>query len=493
MQTQTSNQQQNPLGKENINKLIIKFSTPAIFGMVISSLYNFIDRIFIGNSPDLGQNGLAGITIGFPLMIILMAFGILCGIGGSTLFAMKLGEGKSEEAEKALGNATLMLIVLGFIFSVLGQIFLKPLVILFGASPEVMPYTIEYMRVIFFGSIFQIGSLGLNNFVRADGSPKIAMITMLIGAIINIILDPIFIFGLRMGMSGAALATVIAQGVSFIWIIFYFRGKRRRQKLTLRIMKPDWPIITQISRLGLPGFLLQLVNSLLTTFLNRNLQAYGGDIAISGMGIVNSLQALFLMPVIGLKQGIVPIVSFNYGAGLYNRVKKTAMLASLYATGIVLISFAVIRLFPRQLISLFNQDPALIDFGSQALLTWFMFMPLIGFQIIASNYFQAIGQYRSAMFLTLTRQLIFLIPAIQIFPRIWGLTGLLHAAPFADLIATLLTGIWFYKNMKTLGRKMNDPLRNQFDYNNRKQSYMDDTKTSNATSAISKIKQSLKP
>ena len=303
MQTQTLHQQQNPLGKENINKLIIKFSTPAIFGMVISSLYNFIDRIFIGNSPDLGQNGLAGITIGFPLMIILMAFGILCGIGGSTLFAMKLGEGKPEEAEKALGNAALMLIVLGFIFSVLGQIFLRPLVVLFGASPEVTPYTIEYMRIIFFGSIFQIGSLGLNNFVRADGSPKIAMITMLIGAIINIILDPIFIFVLRMGMSGAALATVIAQGVSFIWIILYFRGKRSRQKLTLRIMMPDWPVITQITRLGLPGFLLQLANSLLTTFLNRNLQAYGGDIAISGMGIVNSLQALFLMPVIGFKTG----------------------------------------------------------------------------------------------------------------------------------------------------------------------------------------------
>ena len=448
----------NPLGHESINKLILKYSAPAIVGMMVASLYNFIDRIFIGNSPDLGADGLAGITIGFPLMVILMAFGFLFGVGGSTLFSIKLGEGREKDAEKALGNAFMMLIVFGFLYSLIGQIFLRPLVILFGASERVMPFTMEYMRIIFFGSIFQIGSLGMNNFVRADGSPKIAMLTMMIGAIINIILDPIFIFGLNMGMTGAALATVIAQGISFFWIVMYFRGKRSTHKIRLKHMIPDLPMISSISKLGLPGFLLQLVNSVLITFLNRSLLFYGGDIAISGMGIINSLQMMFLLPVIGVKQGIVPIISFNFGAGQYDRVKQTAKLASIYATLITVISYGIIILFPTQLISMFNQSPDLVAFGSHAVVRWFMFMPLVGFQIIGSNYFQAIGQYRSAMFLTLTRQLIVLIPAILVFPLFWGLNGLLYAAPFADFCATVMTGIWFYRSMKTLGRRVTDPV-----------------------------------
>lgn len=449
---------ENPLGYEKIPSLIFKYSTPAIVGMVISSLYNFVDRIFIGNSPDLGKDGLAGITIGFPIMLILMSVGILFGIGGSTLFSIRLGEKRSKEAEHALGNAYFMLIFSGLVFMILGQIFLRPLVVMFGASESVTPYTMEYMRIIFFGAVFQIGSLGMNNFIRADGNPKIAMFTMLIGAGINIVLDPIFIFVLRMGMSGAALATVLAQGVSFFWVFFYFLGKKSHHKLKLVNMRPRMLIISQIVKLGLPGSLLQLANSVLTTFLNRNLLIYGGDLAISGMGIINSLQALFVMPVIGIKQGVQPIISFNFGAGHFERVKQTAKLASLYATSILVLSYLIIRVFPTQLISLFNQDPELISFGSNALVIWFYFLPMAGFQIIAANYFQAIGQYKSAMFLTLTRQVIFLIPAILIFPKFWGITGLLHAAPFADLLATVLTGIWFFQSMRTLGLNVTDPL-----------------------------------
>lgn len=441
----------NPLGKEQISKLLIKFSVPAIVGMTVNALYNIVDRIFIGNSSDLGSYGLAGITIGFPIMIVLMSIGILFGIGGATLFSIKLGENKQEEAENILGNAFVTLIISGFIFMILGNIFLEPLLSLFGASKVVLPYAIEYMRVIFWGSIFQVVSMGLNNFIRADGNPKIAMITMFLGAGINVLLDPLFIYVFRMGMTGAALATILAQLVTTTWVVMYFIGNRSRNKLKLKYMKLKYNIIVSITSLGLPGFLLQLASSLLNVILNKSLLIYGGDIAVSGMGIINSLQTILLMPIVGINQGAQPIISFNFGAKNYNRVKTTVKLAIVAATIIVIVGFIVTRLFSHEMISFFTNDPKLLEFGSYALLSWFLLLPIIGFQIISSNFFQAIGKSKSAMFLTLTRQLIFLIPAIIIFPKFWGIKGLLYAAPFADLLAALLTGVWFYYGIKNLG------------------------------------------
>jgi putative MATE family efflux protein len=446
----------NPLGEEKVSKLLLKFSVPAIVGMTVNALYNVVDRIFIGNSSDLGSYGLAGITIGFPIMIILMATGILFGIGGVTLFSIRLGEKQHEEAENVLGNTFVLLVISGFVFMILGQIFLRPLLSLFGASEAVLPYSMEYMRVIFFGAIFQIVSMGMNNFIRADGNPKIAMLTMFLGAGINTILDPIFIYVLRMGMTGAALATILAQLITTIWVISYFTGKRSRNKLKLKFMKLKSNIIVKITSLGLPGFLLQLASSLLNVLLNKNLLIYGGDIAVSGMGIINSLQTILLMPIIGINQGAQPIISFNFGAKKYNRVKTAVKIAIIAATAIVIIGFIVTRFFSVQMISFFTNDPELLEFGSYALLSWFLFLPVIGFQIICSNFFQAIGKSKSAMFLTLTRQLIFLIPAVIIFPRLWGVKGLLHAAPFADLLSVLLTGIWFYYGIKNLGK---DPVK----------------------------------
>ncbi|NLP31318.1 MAG: MATE family efflux transporter, partial [Clostridiales bacterium] len=315
-------EERNILGEEKIYKLLIKFSLPAIVGMTVNSLYNVVDRIFIGNSPDLGMNGLAGITIAFPIMIIIMAVGILFGVGGATRFAIKLGEGDKEEAEKTLGSVFTMLIISSIVLTILGLIFLKPLVVLFGASEEVAPFAVEYLRIIILGSIFKIVSMGLNNIIRADGSPKIAMYTMLIGAITNIILDPIFIFGFRMGMFGAGLATIIAQSLSFIWVILYFAGKRSNNKLRLRYMKPDLDIVKRVVGLGIPDSTLQIANSVLNTVLNRSLLFYGGDLAVSVMGIINSVATLLLLPVVGLRQGLQPIISFNYGAKKYPRVKQ---------------------------------------------------------------------------------------------------------------------------------------------------------------------------
>ncbi|OTO65518.1 MULTISPECIES: MATE family efflux transporter [unclassified Enterococcus] len=443
----------NPLGVEKVSRLLWRFSIPAITGMVVNALYNVVDRIYIGNAPGLGANGLAGITIGFPIMIILLSIGILFGVGGATLFSMKLGAGETEEAELALGNAFSLLLISGVLFMVLGQVFLSPLLAAFGASPQVLPYAIGYMRIIFWGAVFQIVSIGLNNFLRADGQPKLAMVTMFMGAGVNIILDPVFIYVFDMGMAGAALATILSQFISMVWILTYFFSKRSHHPIRLKNMVLKWGTAIRITALGLPNFLLQLGNSVLNVVLNMTLLSYGGDIAVSGMGIVNSLQTILLMPITGLVQGAQPIVSFNFGAKKFNRVRETQKYAILIATTIVGIGWLATRIIPEPLVRLFNSEPELLAFGTQALQTWFLGLPIIGFQIVASNFFQATGRTRSAIFLTLTRQIILLIPAILLFSQTWGMAGLLHAAPFSDAAAGLLTAVFYIGGIKRLTKE----------------------------------------
>ncbi len=443
-------QQENPLGTEKISSLLLRFSVPAIIGMVVNALYNIVDRIYIGNAPDLGSVGLAGITIGFPIMIILLATGILFGVGGATLFSIRLGEGKPEEAEQVLGNAFTLLVLSGVAYMIAGQIFLAPLLRLFGASEAVLPYSTAYMRVIFFGAVFQVVSLGMNNFLRADGQPKLAMITMFAGAGINILLDPLFIYVFKMGMAGAALATILSQGLSMAWVLSYFLSRRGRHRIRLKHVRPRRQAVLQITALGIPGFLLQLSNSLLNVILNKSLLRYGGDIAVSGMGIINSVQTFLLMPVIGLNQGVKPIVSFNYGAKKYGRIKQAMKLAILAATAIVLSGWVLTRLFPSAIVTLFNREPDLVRFGTHAVTAWFWCLPVIGFQILAAHFFQAVNRPGSATVLTLTRQVLLLIPAILLFSRTWGLEGILYAAPFADALAALVTGVWYFFGLRSL-------------------------------------------
>lgn len=440
----------NPLGEDKIHTLLLKFSIPAIIGMIVNALYNIIDRMYIGKCKTLDTSGLGALAISFPLMIILIAFGILFGVGGATLFSIKLGEQKKEEAEHALGNTFILLLLFGFLIMIFGELYLTPLLTLFGASAKILPYAVEYMRIIFLGAIFQIISLGMNNFIRADGNPKLAMLTMFLGAGTNILLDPLFIYVFKMGMTGAALATILSQLLSGIWILVYFLGRHSRCKIRKRYLKLNPGIVLKITVLGLPGFAVQIANSLLNTVLNKTLLTYGTDLMISGMGIINSILTFLIMPIIGLNQGVQPIISFNFGAKKFKRVKTAVLLAILAATVTIVLGYLVTRLFPSQLIRLFNDDKELIAFGTKAINIWFLFLPVVGFQIIASNFFQAIGRAKSAMFLTLTRQLILLIPAILIFSRLWGIDGLLYAAPFSDLLSTILTGFWFYFGLKKL-------------------------------------------
>lgn len=443
-------EQSNPLGTAKVSSLLLKFSVPAIIGMVVNALYNVVDRIFIGNAPGIGSNGLAGITIGFPIMIVLLSIGILFGVGGATLFSMRLGQGKPEEADRVLGNAFTLLLTSGALFLIFGQIFLAPLLRVFGASETVLPYSTEYMRVIFFGAIFQVTSMGMNNFLRADGQPKLAMITMFVGAGTNILLDPLFIYVFKMGMAGAAFATILSQCISMTWILAYFLGRRTKHGIKLKNMRLKAEVALRIISLGLPGFLMQFSNSLLNVILNKSLLAYGGDIAVSGMGIINSVQTILLMPITGLNQGVQPIISFNFGAKKYDRIKSAEKMAITAATIIVVNGWIMTRLFPARIVTLFNQEPELIRFGSYALRTWFWCLPFIGFQILGANFFQAIGRSKSAMILTLTRQVLLLVPAILIFSRIWGVNGILYAAPFADGFSALITGIWFYFGIRSL-------------------------------------------
>jgi putative MATE family efflux protein len=438
----------NPLGEEKISTLLIKFSIPATVGMMVNAFYNIVDRIYIGNSSDLGSNGLAGITLGFPIMLILLSIGVLFGIGGATLFSIRLGEKKDKEAETVLANAFVMLILSGLLYMILGQLFIRQILIAFGANDTTLPYAMAYMRVVFFGAVFQAVSLGMNNFIRADGNPKLAMYTMFLGAGTNIILDPIFIYGFGMGMAGAALATIIAQSFSCTWVVYYFLGKHSRVKLKKSAMKLQRKISLKIIELGMPGFLMQLANSLLNIVLNKSLINYGGDVAISAMGIINSVQTLILMPVIGIRQGTSPIVGFNFGAKKYKRVKEAVKYAIIAGTIIVSIFYILIQLFPRHLIGMFNREAELLAFGEGAVRIWFFLVPFVAFQLIGSYFFQSIGRARVATFLTLSRQVIFLIPAILIFPRFWGLEGLLFAAPFADLCSVVVTAIMFTKTIR---------------------------------------------
>ncbi|QVL37522.1 MATE family efflux transporter [Aminirod propionatiphilus] len=438
------------LGTDRVSALLVRFSFPAIVGMVVNALYNVVDRVFIGNAPGLGAHGLAGITIGFPIMIALQSIALMIGVGGATLFSIKLGEGKNEQALEVLGNGFSLLLVGGTIFLLLGQVFLFPLLQLFGASDVILPYSAAYMRVIFFGAIFQVTSMGLNNFLRADGQPKLAMITMFMGAGTNIVLDALFIYGLKMGITGAALATILAQGASMTWILFYFLNRRSQSRIRWKYMRLRPAMVQNILLLGLPSFALQISNSILGVVVNRSLLLHGGDIAVSVMGVINSVQTLILMPIIGLDQGVRTIVSFNFGARRHDRIRETERLAITAATLYALIGWVLTRLFPVQIISIFNREPDLVRFGVTAIRVWFWCLPVVGFQVLGANFFQAIGRPGSAIVLTLARQGFLLVPAILLFSRQWGIDGILYAAPFADGLSALITAISFYFGIRSL-------------------------------------------
>ncbi|MBS4032196.1 MAG: MATE family efflux transporter [Clostridiales bacterium] len=435
----------------NIAGLILKFSGPAVVGMVVMAIYNVVDRIFIGQG--VGPLGLAGITVGFPMMLLIMAVTMMVGIGASALVSIRLGEKNQPEAEKIMGNGVTLLVGLALILTVFALIFLTPLLRLFGASPNVMPYAAGYMRIILIGTVFQVFSFGANNFIRAEGNPKTAMLTMLIGAILNTILDPIFIFIFGMGVAGAALATIISQAVSAIWVLYYFLNGKSLLKFRLPNFKPQRDVVANIIAVGTPSFVKQLATSLIVIILNNSLLHYGGDIAISAMGVIHSVLTMMMMPIFGISQGAQPIIGYNYGAKKYNRVKQALYYSVFIATAVVALGYIAVIFFPEPFIRLFSSDPELIAIGMQGMRTALALLPILGFQIIAANYFQAVGKPKQAIFLNLARQVLLLIPALLILPRYFGLLGVWLAIPVADFGATVLTGIWLAMEVRYLDSK----------------------------------------
>jgi putative MATE family efflux protein len=444
--------QNNKLGTDKISSLLLEFSIPAVIGMFVNAVYNIVDRIFIGNAPDLGSLGLAAVSISYPVTLVMIAFGLLVGVGGATRFSISLGKKETTKAQYYLGNGVTLAVLAGLTFTILGNIFLEPILRNIGASDAVLPFASEYLSIILFGAVFQSLAMTMNNFARADGNPRISMISMMIGAGFNIVFDYILIMQLGWGMKGAAFATIGGQFLSVVWQLTYFTGKRSNVRLRLKNMKLKFTYVKEILTTGIPAFLLQIANSILNVIINATLVKYGGDVAISVAGIITSATTLVIMMISGLTQGLQPIISYNTGAGQIDRVKQALKIASIAAFIITTTGFLFIQFFPEFVVTLFNQETAVVALGTKAIRIWTLGFPLVGLQIVWSNYFQAVGEVRLASFLNLARQLIFLTPLLLILSSIYGLYGVYAAVPLADVIAFFVS-LYFIRKKLPRSRK----------------------------------------
>lgn len=438
----------NAMRDQKIGSLLWRFSLPAIVAMLVNALYNIVDRIFVGQG--VGALAIAATTVAFPIMIVFMAVSMLIGVGATALISIRLGEQKKEEAEKVAGNAMTMLILLPLVFALLFLGFTEPILVAFGASKQVLPYAKDFTNIIVAGAVFGSISMGMNNFIRAEGNPKMAMYTQVVGAIINIVLNYIFIFKVGLGIKGSALATVLSQFISATWVLSYFFTGCSVVKIYRKNLVPQWSILLSIMAIGFSPFAMQIANSVQQLILNKTLLSYGGDIALSAVGIMMSLSTLLFMPILGISQGAQPIMGFNYGARQYDRVKETLIKGVIASTGIALVGFLVLRLWPTQIVSLFSKDTELINLTTHAMHIFFVMLPVIGFQIICSTYFQAVGKARQSAILSLSRQVLFFIPLLLILPHFWGIEGVWRTAPIADFLAVFITAAFIYYEMRHL-------------------------------------------
>ena len=455
---------ENKLGTEKVSKLLISFSVPAIIGMLVNTLYNIIDRMYIGNIEGVGKLAITGVGITMPIMTIILAFGMLVGIGTASRISIFLGKGDKETAEKHIGNAFVLIIIFSILITIIGLAFLDKILVVFGASSSTEIYARQYMQIIFVGTIVSMLSFGLNHSIRSDGSPKIAMLSMLIGAIINIILDPILIFVFNLGVRGAAIATVISQFIATIWILYYFTKGQSSIKLKKENFKLKKYIVLSIFSIGISPCSMQIAACIVQVIANNSLKHYGGDLAIGAMTIVQSIGMIFLTPIFGLNQGSQPIIGYNFGAKKYKRVKTTVFYGAITATIIVTIGWLVVQLAPQLLIKIFNNDPELLEIAKNGLRIYLLFIPVIGLQIISSNYFQSVGKAKISMFLSLLRQVILLIPFMIILPRIFGLNGIWMAGAISDLLSAIITCCIFYNSLKKLNKE-NDNIQKEIEVN----------------------------
>lgn len=432
-----STQTLSPLGTERISSLMLRFSWPAIVGAVTTALYNFSDRIFVGQG--VGADGVAAVAVSYPLMLLMIAFGMLIAFGGNTLAAISLGENQADKAALVVGNAFTLYLLLTVVFTLFGFLFMAPLLTLFGASSNLLPLAESYFSIILLGVLGHEISFGMNSFIRLADKPRIAMITMLIGGVLNLLLDGLFIFVFDWGVRGAALATIIAQAISACWVMSFLLSSKCIFRLRLVNLKLRQSLVRKIVIAGAPMWLIAMTGCTIQALMNNRLQLFGGDHAVAVMGVVFSVFILIRTPVTGLIQGVQPIVSYNYGALQFQRVGKILKLVLVNTAILVGFCYLVVQLFPQEVLRVFNlDDPELLKIGVHAIRTFLLMLPLSAVLVVVINFFQAIGKPFTAISLIICHQFLLMAPLIVILPSYFGLDGIWLAAPLAEASASLI-------------------------------------------------------
>lgn len=439
------------LGKEPIGKLLWKMSYPAIIGMVVMTLYNLVDTIFIGFK--VGSLGIAAMSIILPIEMIFMSFALAIGIGSASIISRSMGEKNVKKAENVLGNFFSLSIILGLLLIMIAFLFKVQILTLFGGTTQALPYAVEYFNITLFDILFVFLALGGNNVIRAFGNSKLAMIIMVSSALLNAILDAILMYGFNMGMAGAAIATLSSFVLSSIIVIVYFSRKNSIVKLKYKNFKLKLSLIKEIVGIGASSFARQFSMGIFGLILNNTLVLYSGVLALAAFGIINKIIMLGFMPLIGLIQGIQPIVGYNYGAKKFDRVKKTVFLSIKLASLFGIFVFALFMFFPNFFASIFTNDAELVKLTSDSLVIVILAIPLVGFQIVSGGYFQSVGKALPALILSLLRQFILLIPLIIMLPKYFGFNGILYAFPLSDLIAVIISLFIFVPAIKKLNVK----------------------------------------
>lgn len=434
------------LGTEKIGKLLTQYAVPAIVAMTASSLYNITDSIFIGHG--VGSLALSGLAITFPLMNLGAAFGSLVGVGASTLLSIRMGQKDYETANDILGNVFTLNVIMGVLYSIIALLFLDPLLIFFGADHEMLPYAHDFMMILLCGNVVTHMYFGLNALLRSTGNPQKAMMATIYTVLINLVLNPLFIFGFGWGIKGSAFATVISQVIVLIWQLHLFNDKNYFIHWKRGIYKLKKKIVVDSLSIGMAPFLMNAASCVIIVLINKQLITYGGSMAVGSYGIVNRIAFLFIMIIMGLNQGMQPIAGYNYGAKLYDRVTEVLKKAILIATIVMVIGFVIVQLFPHAVASIFTTDDTLIDMAVPGLRLVFLLYPLVGFQVVTSAFFQSIGKPQKSIALSLTRQVIFLIPLLIVLPHFFGTTGVWVSMTCADFLAIILAAFLLHSEFK---------------------------------------------
>ena len=438
------------LGTQPVGKLLVKYATPAVIAMTASSLYNIIDAIFIGQG--VGPLAIAGISLTFPVMQVTAAFGAMIGVGASTLLSVKLGEKDYDTARKILGNVLVLNIVMGLGIGLLMQLFLNPILYFFGASDDTVGYARDFMRIILAGNVVTHLYLGLNSLLRSASHPREAMMATIYTVLIKLVLAPLFIYGFRWGIQGAAWATVLSQTLVLVWQFKLFSNPEEFLHFQRGTYRLNRKIVTQSFAIGLSPFLINLCACLVTVAINWSLSHYGGDMEIAAYGILNRLGFFFFMIIIGINQGMQPIAGYNYGAQQYGRLREVLIKAIMAATVVCIIAFVIGFFFPALSARAFTTDGELIARVVHAMPIYFVTYPIIGFQVVTTNFFQSIGIVKKSIFLSLSRQLIFLLPLMLLLPKYYGVDGIWYSIPAADILATFTTAYLLYMQIRKFNR-----------------------------------------